>query len=212
MNLIIFSLGVAGIAAFIILKMLKKEIPLIVDEHKQKWKAEQFNKEKIKKHIENENKEIEKIAKERKKKTFEENRKLRAKEMYKKNIQKGKDYEKFVSNYFKEQGYKVKEHGLIHGRKDKGIDIIIMKNKEITLIQCKNWKADSKKKINHAMIKEFLGNCATFIEKNKDKAKNYKIKKLYVTSNYILENNAKRYIEENSEIINYRIMPFSDLS
>jgi restriction system protein len=208
MNLILFSFLVAGISAFIIIKMLKKEIPLIVDKHKNKWKAEQHNKEQIKKYKEKEDKKINEATSERKK----EELKIRRSQMYKDNIQKGKNYEKFISNYFKEQGYKVKEHGLIYGKKDKGIDIIVMKDKEVTLIQCKNWKANSKKRINHIMIKEFLGNCATFIEKNKDKANKYTIKKLYIVSNDILENNAKNFIKENKEIVKYKVIPFNDLS
>ena len=188
--------------------MIKKEMPEALKYHKKKWEEEKERKEKFKKIKEKEEKKITEIEKERKKKIFEQNRKQRSKKLYKENKKKGIDYEKYVSKYFKEKGYKVKEHGIENGKRDKGIDVIIMKNKEITLIQCKNWKENGRK-IDHIRMKEFIGNCSTFLEKNKDKYKNknYKFKKLYITSNKILDNSAKKYIEENKEIINYMCLP-----
>ena len=125
--------------------------------------------------------------------------------MYKDNIKKGRDYEIFISNHFEKLGYKTKNHGLIHGRKDKGIDLIIMKNKEITLIQCKNWKADGRR-IKHNHLKEFLGNTTVFLEDNNDKAKGYNIKILYITSNDILDNSARHFLRENHHIIEHQII------
>ena len=182
--------------------LIKKDI--------KQQQEERERKEKFKKAKQKEEKKIEEITKERKRKIFEKNRKERAKKLYKENIQKGIEYEKYVARYFRARGYKVKEHGIQNGRKDKGIDIIAKKNNEILLIQCKNWKKDSKRKIDHIRIKEFIGNCTTFIEKNKNKIENkdYIFKKLFITSNKILDKSAKRYMEENKEIIMYMHLPF----
>ena len=77
-----------------------------------------------------------------------------------------------------------------------------MKDKEITFIQCKNWKENSKYEITHKDIKEFIGNTATFIEKeeNRDKADGYTIKRLYVTSNDVLDNSARHFLRENNSV------------
>jgi len=204
MNFTLFVVVILIITGIIILKMMNKEIPKIINFHKNKWEKEQKAKEQLEKYTKKEEKKITDISKERKKEEIKSKRS----QMYKDNIQKGKNYEKQISIYFYDKGYKVKEHGLIHGKKDKGIDIIVMKNKEITLIQCKNWKADSKKRIDHVMIKEFIGNCTAFLEKNKESAKNYSVKKLYIVANDILEINAKEFIKDHKETIEYKVIPY----
>ncbi len=140
------------------------------------------------------------------KKTFEENRRKRTREHHINIEKKGKEYELFVANHFRNLGFKVKEHGLIHGREDSGIDVIAMRDKEITLIQCKNWKEDSKYKINHEKIKAFIGNTEEFLNKNRDKAAGYTIKRLYVTSNDILDSSA-RYFLRDSNLVEHMILP-----
>jgi hypothetical protein len=144
--------------------------------------------------------------KEDKKIAFEENRRKRAREHHINIQKKGKDYELFVASHFEALGYKVKEHGLIHGRKDSGIDVITMKDKEITLVQCKNWKEDSKYKITHEKIKAFIGDTEEFLNKNRDKADGYTIKRLYVTSNDVLDNSA-RYFLKDSNLVEHMILP-----
>ncbi len=131
------------------------------------------------------------------------------KKRYRENIKKGRDYELFISKYFRDKGYQVKEHGLIEGRKDKGIDIIIKKDKTITLIQCKNWKSDSKYKIKHKDLKEFLGNGIAFIQMNKEKAKDYTIEYMFVSSNDILDGSAIHFLRDN-EILKYKVVPFPE--
>ncbi|NOQ29934.1 MAG: hypothetical protein GQ570_02300 [Helicobacteraceae bacterium] len=126
---------------------------------------------------------------------------------YKENVQKGKEYEKFVANFFINIGYKVKEYGLIHGKKDKGIDLIIMKDKHISLIQCKNWKKDGRK-IKHTDLKEFIGNTTAFLENNKKEAEGYEIKRIYVTPHNILDNSAKHFLREN-RVVEYINIPMS---
>jgi restriction system protein len=140
------------------------------------------------------------------KKAFEENRRKRAREHYISTEKKGNEYELFVAKHFEVLGYKVKNHGLIHGRKDSSIDVIAMKDKEITLIQCKNWKENSKYKITHEKIKAFIGDTEEFLNKNKDKAAGYTIKRLYVTSNDILDSSA-RYFLKDSGLVEHIILP-----
>lgn len=140
------------------------------------------------------------------KKAFEENRRKRARENHKNIEKKGKEYELFVANHFRNLGFKVKEHGLIHGKEDSGIDVIAMKDKEITLIQCKNWKENSKYKINHEKIKAFIGNTEEFLNKNRDKAAKYTIKRLYVTSNDVLDSSAKYFLRD-SNLVEHIILP-----
>jgi len=83
-----------------------------------------------------------------------------------------------------------------------------MKNKEITLIQCKNWKKNSTYKIKHKELKEFLGNTTAFLENNKDKAKGYNIKRLYITSNDVLDNSARHFLRENN-VVEHMVIPMS---
>lgn len=141
-----------------------------------------------------------------KKEIFEENRRKRTREMHQNNDKKGKEYESFVAEHFKNLGYIVEEHGLIHGRKDGGIDVITTRDKEITLVQCKNWKEDSKYKITHEKIKAFIGDTEEFLNKNRDKAEGYTIKRLYVTSNDVLDNSA-RYFLRDSNLVEHMILP-----
>jgi len=146
------------------------------------------------------------ISKEEKKKIFEKNRKERYKKHIKETAQKGRIYELYINDYFKKLGYTTKAFGEIHGKKDHGIDLIIKKEKNITFIQCKNWKQDGKYKIKHSHLKEFIGNTTAFIEKNKDKAEGYNIKRLYVTSFDILDNSAKHFLRDN-EILEHAVIP-----
>ena len=173
---------------------IKKELPKRLQKEREIWENNQiYNKESI-------------YGKEERKKAFEENRRKRTREHYQNIDKKGKEYELFVANHFRNLGFKVKEHGLIHGREDSGIDVIAMKNKEITLIQCKNWKEDSKYKITHEKIKAFIGNTEEFLNKNKDKAEGYTIKRLYVTSNDVLDSSA-RYFLRDSNLVEHMILP-----
>lgn len=144
--------------------------------------------------------------KDKKRKAFEENRRKRAREHYIKIDKKGKEYELYIAEHFRKLGYKVKEHGLINGRADSGIDVIAMKDKEITLIQCKNWKENRKYKVDHNLLKAFIGNTTNFLEKNKNKAEGYSIKRLFVTSNDVLDSSAKYFLRD-SNLIEHQIIP-----
>ena len=188
-----------------IIKYLEKKLPERDKRKKEEWKAEVKRAETIKNIEKKHEEEIQKAVQEEKAEIFKKNRKIRARQHYIDNNKKGKDYEIFVENYFKNIGYKTKPFGRLNGRKDKGIDVIIMKDKVVTLIQCKNWKADGRK-IKHKELKEFLGNTTAFLDNRKKEAKNYKIKRMFVTSNDILDDSAKYFLKD-TPIIEHRIIP-----
>lgn len=119
--------------------------------------------------------------------------------------QKGREYEKFVAGYYKLDGYKIELHGIKKGVKDKGIDIICEKDQELILIQCKNWKEDSKYKINHEKLKAFVGCCTEYVNEHKLFDRNVKLK--FITSNYILDESGKKFLEE-SKTLQYEILKF----
>jgi len=188
-----------------LIKYIEKKLPERDKRKKEEWKLE-VKKIETKKNIEKKHEEeIQKAVKEEKLEIFKKNRKIRAKQYYLNNNKKGKDYEIYIENYFKNLGYKTKPFGILNGRKDKGIDIIIMKNKIITLIQCKNWKADGRK-IKHKDLKEFLGNTTAFLDSRKKEAKGYEIKRMFITSNDILDDSAKYFLKE-TPIIKHKIIP-----
>jgi len=185
-------MGVGGI--YYILWMLKKELPKRDKRIKEEWLAQEKNKKKINEHNSKEDLKIQEIANQEKQRILKENKK----KIYVDNMRKGRDYEIFIIDYFRKRGYQTKGHGLLNGKKDKGIDIIIKKDKEITLIQCKNWKENSSYKIKHSHLKEFLGNTTAFLENNKEKAEGYIIKRLYITSYDVLDNSARHFLKDNS--------------
>ncbi len=119
--------------------------------------------------------------------------------------EKGKEYEEFVAEHFKIDGYEVNLHGIKKGKKDKGIDIICTKDEELILIQCKNWKEDSRYKINHENLKAFVGCCTEYVNENKLFDKNIKLK--FITSNYILDESGKKFLQE-SKTLQYEILKF----
>lgn len=114
--------------------------------------------------------------------------------------EKGDEYEKYVSKYFSRQGYTIAEHGQDNGRRDHGIDVIAKKDKEIIFIQCKNWKVSEDYKIDHRHIKEFIGNCTTYMEKNPMFGM-CTVKRYFAVSDEIMDYSAERFISENPQSI-----------
>jgi len=149
--------------------------------------------------------ELEEYEKKIKQIEFGNNRKERYKRYLETVSNKGKEYEKFVAGYYKLDGYDVNLHGIKKGKKDKGIDIICEKDEELILIQCKNWKEDSKYKINHEKLKAFVGCCTEYVNENKLFDKNIKLK--FITSNYILDESGKKFLEE-SKTLQYEILKY----
>lgn len=108
----------------------------------------------------------------------DEEKGLNLEEIYKRNKQKGDEYEFFVANLYKDDGYKIYMNGYNNGFKDEGIDIIAHKGNEALLIQCKNWKNPPKQRD----LKVFIADCDLYIQKNQKFLKNKKIRKIFATS------------------------------
>ena len=108
----------------------------------------------------------------------DEEKGLNLEEIYKRNKQKGDEYEFFVANLYKDDGYKIYMNGYNKGFKDEGIDIIAHKGNEALLIQCKNWKNPPKQRD----LKVFIADCDLYIQKNQKYLKNKKIRKIFATS------------------------------
>lgn len=191
-------------AVYIVL-LIRKEVPLLLKRKKLEWEADLKRAEVKQLHEDKHDLEIQQVVKEDKKETFEKNRKTRAKQHYADSAKKGRDYEIFIEKYFENLGYKTKPFGILNGRKDKGVDVIIMKNRVVTLIQCKNWKADGRK-IKHKELKEFVGNTTAFLDNRKKEAEGYEIKRLFLTSNDILDNSARYFLRDNA-ILEHKVIP-----
>ena len=121
-------------------------------------------------------------------------------------LKKGHDFERYVAEHYKSIGYEVLLNGIIHGKKDNGIDIICNKNNELILIQCKNWKENSKYKVTHLILKAFIGCCSEYTSKNQ--ILNKKVEFHFVTSNNILDTSAKKYLAESTRL-KYKMLPFN---
>lgn len=119
--------------------------------------------------------------------------------------QKGEEFESYVADHYRMNGYDVIEHGKLYGRKDQGIDLIATSENETLLIQCKNWSAAGKYLITHANIKEFIGNAAVFLEK-KSLYADRPVRRLFVTSENVLDQSAIKYIRNNTGIVEHRII------
>ena len=143
---------------------------------------------------------------------LKENKKTYSKEKsktsYYEKVKKGADYEKYVSDIYRERGYNVTEYGKIHGRKDHGIDLIAKKDQEIILIQCKNYKKDTSWKITHKDIKAFQTDARLYVEQQPI-FKKYKLTARYTLSNNVLHPSAIKHIEEMQKInkhVDYEII------
>ena len=120
-------------------------------------------------------------------------------------IKQGKEFEYYVSDYFKKQGYEV-INNFEKEREDEGIDIIAKKGEELLLIQCKNWEVPV---ISHKEIKEFLGNCYLFLYKHKEYRKFKRVRRLYITSQSNLDKSARYLLKDNYPFVEYIQIPFN---
>ncbi|MBN2767508.1 MAG: restriction endonuclease [Campylobacterales bacterium] len=129
---------------------------------------------------------------------------------YKEKVAKGCDYEAFVSDYYKAQGYVVYEHGKEKGREDGGIDIIVMKDKMIYFLQCKNWSENHRYKITHKDIKVFRTEARDFITSNGlFEARQDDIRLRFVVSGNILDKSAL-YALEGDKNLDYEILKMNN--
>lgn len=129
------------------------------------------------------------------------------KSSYREKKQKGDLYEAIVADHFRSLDYDVVEHGRIKGKKDQGIDLIATRNDRILLIQCKDWDVNTRFKIRHSHLKEFVGNTYVFLEKNPILSKMGSIKRVFVTSGNILDDSAVGYLKHNPDIIEHKVIP-----
>lgn len=124
-------------------------------------------------------------------------------------IQKGKDYEFYLKNHFQNLDYKVFPNGYVKGVKDGGIDLLAYKDKEMLLIQCKNWKNSPKQKD----LKAFVVDCENYIKSNQANIKEKSLRMLFVTSCKDMDNGVKFFIDEynskNDIKIEYEIIQMS---
>jgi restriction system protein len=121
------------------------------------------------------------------------------------NVEKGYLYEKYIAEHYTRLGYFVWEHGKEKGRLDQGIDLIVKKDKEIIFIQCKNWKQNTRFKIDHVRIKASRAEARQFMLNN-PLFKGYNNKFRYTISNDCMHPSAIKYIEENNGLFDYEVI------
>ena len=132
---------------------------------------------------------------------------LNKKQLYKENIKNGKRYEAYVAEYFRKLNYTVWEHGKEKGFKDENIDLFVMNKEEAFFIQCKYYR---KSKIDHNVVKATRTDIRTYMQNNIEFTKLIKERKkkiLYVIPRECLTPGAWTYIKENSEIMEYKVIP-----
>lgn len=187
------------------LELRNKELELKEKELNSKNKIENIEVKELKKIEELEKVEEKKTNSKKEFKGYTEEQKKAYALKMKESKEKGKEYEEFVAGHFKLNGYDVNLHGIKKGKKDKGIDIICTKDEELIFIQCKNWKVNNKYKIGHETLKAFVGSCTEYVNENKLFDKKIKLK--FITSNYIIDESGKKFLEE-SKTLKYEVLEF----
>ena len=79
----------------------------------------------------------------------------------------GRDYERYIGYLYEKDGYGVYYQGIVQGLEDLGRDLIATKNKEVVVIQCKNWSQE--RIIHEKHICQFKGTVLMYELENKDK-------------------------------------------
>lgn len=135
-------------------------------------------------------------------------KKTSSKTTYKEKIVKGKEYEEYVAKVYRSRGYHVTEYGKQQGLLDHGIDLIAKKQKEIVLIQCKNWNENGKWEIKHKDIKAFQTDARTFVE-DKPILRSCLLTARYTISGDFIHQSAIKHIEEMKKLgkrVDYEIV------
>ena len=133
-------------------------------------------------------------------------RRYTKKSTYKDNIDKGKDYEKFVGKHIESFDFEVDYRGLRMGKKDGGIDLIAKKNNTYVLIQCKNW---SKRKVKQKEIRVFVADYYIYLDEHPE-LKDKKTKAYFYVSNDLYDLGAKKYAEEK-DFLELRVLKMEEL-
>lgn len=101
----------------------------------------------------------------------------------------GRMYERYVGYIYENNGYDVEFTGIFKGYEDLGRDLICKKDKELIIIQCKNWSQF--KTIYEKHIFQFFGTVFQY----KDENKNNKVRAIFYTTTQ-LSDLARRFAEE----------------
>ncbi len=132
---------------------------------------------------------------------------------YNKNLRKkGDEYEKFIAQLYINNGFKISYNGLKYGTKygtkDNGVDLVAYKNSKTYLIQCKNWSTASEYKLNHSLLKEFIGNCYIYMKRRN--MLNNNVIFHFISSNKIdLDKSAKYFLKYNKDIMKFKHIEFT---
>jgi len=112
-----------------------------------------------------------------------------------------KNFRKHVVNFYKNKDYKVWNHTDDTGENDKGINIIVKKNRDIILIHCRV----STTNITTDDLKNFENQRDKFILEN-PLFDGYEITLRYSLTGFFLTENAFWYIHEHTKVISYEII------
>ena len=110
------------------------------------------------------------------------------------------DYSTFVANYYKKQNYTVWEYSKEKNFPDHEINLVVKKEADILLIQCKNnfseISLENVVKFENE-VHEFLSQYTLF--------QSYKLRYCYILPKYQFDKSASNYISNNHNI-NYKIL------
>lgn len=140
-------------------------------------------------------------------KTFKATKAIQTKMTDEEKKEKGDKYEAYVAEYYRKQGYTVWEIGKEKGDKDGGIDLLAKKGKEALFVQCKDW---TNYKINDKIVKATQTDVRNYMLENPvltNLLNECEKRIMYVTSKECLTKGAYTYIEKNSHIIRYEVIP-----
>ena len=194
--------------AFYILYIVKTDLPKLLKAKKDEWEAEAKRREHILALKEKENIKITEVAK-KEQQQQQQGRQKKQKSFNQTNYEKGKEYEAYVADFFRQQNYTVWEHGKEKDVKDYNIDLFIMNKKEAFFVQCKNYQSKNST-VNHNMVKATRADIREYLTINTEfrkLIKNRTKKILYVIPRECLEPGAWRYIKEHNDIMEYRVIP-----
>jgi len=101
----------------------------------------------------------------------------------------GRLYERYVGYLYEDQGYNVEYFGIFKGFEDLGRDLICQKEKDVIVIQCKNWAKF--RTIYEKHIFQFFGTVFQYRDENPDR----KVRAIFYTSTE-LSKLARRFASE----------------
>jgi hypothetical protein len=110
------------------------------------------------------------------------------------------DYSAFVANYYKKQNYTVWEYSKEKNVPDNEINLVIKKEADILLVQCKNNFSE----ISLANVIKFENEVHEFLSQH-TLFQSYDLRYCYVLPKYQFDKSASNYIANNHNI-NYKIL------